>query len=87
VCCQLEVTELRIVTLLEFGPAAAHAFGHKSGIRERTNGSKLPPPPLAQQLLVSQGLFVVEGIKSHLELRLSIKFLWTSDQRDAETST
>jgi hypothetical protein len=41
VCCRREVTEIYVVTLLEFGPAEAHAFGHKRGIREIRNGSKL----------------------------------------------
>ena len=39
------MTEIHVVTLLEFGPAEAHAFRHKSGIGEMTNGSKLFFPP------------------------------------------
>jgi len=45
VCCPREMTEIHVVTLVEFGTAKAHAFGHKSVIREITNGSKLFFPP------------------------------------------
>jgi len=37
---------------------------------------------MVQQLLVSQGLLIVETSRSH-----SVGLLWTSDQPDAETST
>jgi len=42
---------------------------------------------MAQQPLVSQGLLVVENLRSHLETRQSVGFLWTSDQPDEQTST
>jgi len=41
VCCPREVTEIHVVTLLEFGPAEAHACGRKSGIIEIMNGIEL----------------------------------------------
>ena len=81
------MTEIPVVTLLEFGLAEVHAVAHKSGISEITNGSKLFFSYMAQQPLVSQGLLVVEDLRSHLETRQSVGFLWTSDQPDAETST
>jgi hypothetical protein len=72
VCCPPEVTEIHVLTSLDFGPAAAHAFGLKSGIREITNGSNLVFFCMLQQPLVSQGFLVVKDL---------------SDQSDAETST
>jgi len=88
VCCLREVTEILVhVTLLEFGPAEAHACGRKSGIKEIMKGSKLVFSSMAQQPLVSQGLLVVEELRSHLETRQSVGFLWTSDQPDAQNST
>ena len=60
-CCPREVTEIHVVILLEFGPAEAHAFGHKSGNSEMTNGSKLFSS-MAQQPVVCQGLLVVEDL-------------------------
>jgi len=55
--CPREVTEIHVVTLVEFGPVEAHAFGLKSGIREITNRSKLfflhgTTAPVSQGLLV-----------------------------------
>ena len=45
------------------------------------------PPPMAQQPLVSQGLFIIEASRSHLDTPHSIGLPCTSDQPDAETST
>jgi hypothetical protein len=42
---------------------------------------------VAQQPLVGQGLFGIEPSRSHLDTPNSLRFLWTSDQPDAETST
>jgi hypothetical protein len=41
-----------------------------------------PPPPMALQPLLGQGLLIIEASQSH-----SVGLLWTSDQPDAETST
>jgi hypothetical protein len=58
-----EVTEIHVVTLMDFGPAAAHAFSHKSGIGEITNGNKLFST-MVQQPLVSQCLLVFEYLRN-----------------------
>jgi hypothetical protein len=44
-------------------------------------------PPMAQQLLVGQGLLIVEASWSHSDTPHSVGLLWTSDQPVAETST
>ena len=36
---------------------------------------------------MDQGIFVVEASRSHSETLHSVRFLWTSDQSDGETST
>jgi hypothetical protein len=46
-----------------------------------------PPPPMAQQPLVDQGLLMVEASRSHADTPHSVGLLWTSDQPDEETST
>ena len=43
-----QVIEIHVVTLLELGPAEAHAFGNKSGFREITNGSEVCFSSMAQ---------------------------------------
>jgi hypothetical protein len=42
---------------------------------------------MAQQPLVGQGLFIVEGSRSHSDTPHSVELLWTNDQPDAATST
>jgi hypothetical protein len=42
---------------------------------------------MAQQLLVEQGLIVVEAARSHSDKPHSVGLLCTSDQLDTETST
>jgi len=42
---------------------------------------------MAEQPPGGQGLLIVETSPSHLDTPLSVRFLWTSDQPDAETST
>jgi hypothetical protein len=42
---------------------------------------------MAQQLLVGQGIFIIEASRSHSDTSYSVGLLWTSDQPDAETST
>ena len=44
-------------------------------------------PPMAQQPLVGQGFLIIEASRSHLDTLQSVGLLWTSEQRDAETST
>ena len=41
---------------------------------------------MVQQLLVGQGLLVVEASRWHLDTPHSAGLLWTNDQPDAETS-
>ena len=43
--------------------------------------------PMAQQLLVGQGLLMIEGLRSHSDTPHSVGLLWKSDRPDAETST
>jgi hypothetical protein len=45
-----------------------------------------PPPPMAQQPLVGQGLLIIEALRSHSDTPHSVGLLWTSDQPIAETS-
>jgi hypothetical protein len=47
----------------------------------------IPPPPVAQQPLVGQGLLILEALQSHSDTPYLVGLLWTSDQPDAETST
>jgi hypothetical protein len=42
---------------------------------------------MAQQLLVGQGLLIIEASRWHSDARHSVGLLWTSDQHDAEIST
>jgi len=42
---------------------------------------------MAQQLLVGQGLLIIEASRSHSDTPHSVGLLWTSDQPAAETST
>jgi hypothetical protein len=49
--------------------------------------STTPPLPMAQQTLVGQGLLIIDVSRSHSDTPHSLRFLWTSDQPDAETST
>jgi hypothetical protein len=42
---------------------------------------------MAQQLLVGQGLLIIEASRSHSDTPHSVGLFWTSDQPDAETST
>ena len=46
-----------------------------------------PPPPYGAQPLVSQDLLLIETSRSHAYTLYSVRFLWTSDQPVAETST
>jgi hypothetical protein len=46
-----------------------------------------PPPTMAQQTLVSQGLLIIEASRSYSDTPYSVGLLWTGDQPDAETST
>jgi hypothetical protein len=43
--------------------------------------------PVAQQLLVGQGLLIIEALRLYSGTTHSAGLLWTSDQPDAETST
>jgi hypothetical protein len=42
---------------------------------------------MSQQLLVGQGLLIIEASRSHWDTAHSVGLLWTSDQPDAETIT
>jgi hypothetical protein len=42
-----------------------------------------PPPPVAQQDAVSQGLLITDASRSHSDTPHSVGLLWTSDQPDA----
>ena len=42
---------------------------------------------MAQQLLVAQGLLIIESSRSHSETAHSLGLFWTSDQTEAETCT
>ena len=42
---------------------------------------------MAQQPLVSQGLLIIESLRSHSETPHSVGLLWSSDRPNAETST
>jgi hypothetical protein len=46
-----------------------------------------PPPPMARQSLLGQGLLIVEASRSHSDTPHSVGLLWTSDQPLAENST
>ena len=46
-----------------------------------------PPPPMVRQLLVGQGLLLIEASQSHSDTPHSIGLLWTRDQPDAKTAT
>ena len=48
---------------------------------------RIPPPPIVQQIPVSQGLLIIEASRSHSDTPHSVELLWTSDQPVAETST
>ena len=48
---------------------------------------KFPPPPIAQQHLVGQGLLVIDASLSHLDTPHSVGIFWTTDRADTETST
>jgi len=43
--------------------------------------------PMAQLLLVGQGLLITEASRSHSDTPHLVEILWTSDQSDAETCT
>jgi len=47
---------------------------------------KFPPPPVAQQRLLDQGLLIIEASRSHSDTLHWVGLLWTSDQPDEETS-
>jgi len=40
---------------------------------------------MAEQLLIDQGLLIIEASRSHSDTLHSVGLLWTSDQPDAET--
>jgi len=40
-----------------------------------------------QQPPVGQDLLIIEASRSHSDTQHAVRLLWTSDQRDAETST
>jgi hypothetical protein len=42
---------------------------------------------MARQLLVGQGVLIVDASRSHSDTPHSVGLLWTGDQPDAETST
>jgi len=42
---------------------------------------------MEQQPIVSHDLLIVEVTRSHSDISHSLRFLWTSDQPDAETCT
>ena len=42
---------------------------------------------MAQQLLVGQGLLIIEVLRSHTDTPHLVGILWASDQPDAETCT
>ena len=42
--------------------------------------------PMAQQALVGQGLHIFEALRSHSDTPHSVRFLWMSDQPDADTT-
>jgi hypothetical protein len=42
---------------------------------------------LAHELLVGQGLLIIEDSRSHSDTPHSVGLLWTSDQPEAETSS
>jgi hypothetical protein len=44
------------------------------------------PVPMVQQLLVGQGLLIIEASQSQSGTPPSVGLLWKSDQPDAETS-
>jgi hypothetical protein len=44
-------------------------------------------PSMTQQPLVGQGVLIIETSRSYSDTPHSVGLLWTSDQRDAETST
>jgi len=44
-------------------------------------------PPMAQQPLVGQDLFIIEASRPPSDTPHSVGILWTSDQSDAQTST
>lgn len=50
-----------------------------------------PNPPMAQQLLVGQGLLVIETTRSYSDtlhaLRLLFLLLWMSDRSEGDVST
>jgi hypothetical protein len=46
-----------------------------------------PPPTMAQQPLVGQGVLIIESSLSHSDTPHSVGLLWTDDQPDAKTST
>ena len=43
--------------------------------------------PMAEQLLVGQGLLIIETSQSNTDTPHLVGILWTSDQPDAETCT
>jgi len=45
--------------------------------------TSLPPPTLAQESLVDQGLLIVEASRSHSHTPHSVGLLWKSDRLDA----
>ena len=52
-----------------------------------TDWASSPPPPMALQPMVGQGLIIIEGSLSHPDTPHSVGLLWTSDQSDEQTST
>jgi len=42
---------------------------------------------MAQQLLVGQGVLIIEASRLHSDTPFSVGLLWTSDQPDAQTAT
>jgi len=45
------------------------------------------PTPKAQQLLLGQSLLIIDAAWSYSDTPQSVELLWTSDQRDTETSS
>jgi hypothetical protein len=42
-----------------------------------------PPPPMAQQPLLGQGLLIIEASPSNTDIPHAVGLLWTSGQPDA----
>jgi hypothetical protein len=62
--------------------------GNKSLLHQPTINSHFSPPPqVAQQSLVDQGLLIIQASRSESQTLRSVGLLWTSNQSTAETST